>query len=72
MYIHLSLLPSFLLCVYTQMCVCVCVYVCVCVCVWRSRLGCQVIITEDMDGMEIQLPDATRNFSVDGHKPAHH
>ena len=32
-----------------------------------SRLGCQVILTEDMDGLTVQLPKATRNFAVDGH-----
>ncbi|KAH0831040.1 2Fe-2S ferredoxin-type domain-containing protein [Lanmaoa asiatica] len=37
-----------------------------------SRLGCQVHITRDMDGMEIRLPSATRNMFVDGKKPTHH
>jgi len=37
-----------------------------------SRLGCQVHITKDMEGMNIQLPSATRNMFVDGHKPTHH
>lgn len=31
-----------------------------------SRLGCQIIISKDMDGMEIEIPPATRNFYVDG------
>ncbi|KII91520.1 hypothetical protein PLICRDRAFT_38287 [Plicaturopsis crispa FD-325 SS-3] len=37
-----------------------------------SRLGCQVIVTPDMDGMEVALPSATRNMFVDGHKSTHH
>ncbi|MES1913286.1 MAG: hypothetical protein MHM6MM_005487 [Cercozoa sp. M6MM] len=37
-----------------------------------SRLGCQVTVTEDMDGARVSLPAATRNFYVDGHKPQPH
>ncbi|KAJ1857443.1 Adrenodoxin-like protein 2, mitochondrial [Coemansia sp. RSA 1822] len=37
-----------------------------------SRLGCQVLLTPEMEGMRIKLPSATRNFYVDGAKPAHH
>ena len=37
-----------------------------------SRLGCQVTITKDMDGMTVRLPNATRNFYVDGHVPQPH
>mmetsp|Transcript_12518 Transcript_12518/g.37634 ORF Transcript_12518/g.37634 Transcript_12518/m.37634 type:complete len:156 (-) Transcript_12518:120-587(-) len=37
-----------------------------------SRLGCQVKITEDMEGMVVTLPAATRNFYVDGHVPQPH
>ncbi|KAF8553466.1 ferredoxin [Imleria badia] len=37
-----------------------------------SRLGCQVYVTRDMDGVEIRLPSATRNMFVDGKKPTHH
>ena len=37
-----------------------------------SRLGCQVIITEDMDGMVVEIPAATRNMYVDGHVPQPH
>jgi ferredoxin len=37
-----------------------------------SRLGCQITITEDMDGLVLQMPKATRNFYVDGHKPRPH
>jgi len=29
-----------------------------------SRLGCQVVVTEELDGMRVQLPAATRNFYV--------
>jgi hypothetical protein len=31
-----------------------------------SRLGCQVKLTREMDGMEATLPSATRNMFVDG------
>jgi 2Fe-2S ferredoxin len=27
-----------------------------------SRLGCQIIITEELDGMRLKLPSATRNI----------
>ena len=37
-----------------------------------SRLGCQVSVTEEMDGEEVHLPSATRNFYVDGHVPQPH
>jgi len=30
-----------------------------------SRLGCQVKLSEDLEGMEVQLPAATRNMMVD-------
>ena len=30
-----------------------------------SRLGCQIIITDDLDGLEVTLPTATRNMMVD-------
>lgn len=29
-----------------------------------SRLGCQIIITEELDGLTLRLPSATRNMSV--------
>ena len=29
-----------------------------------SRLGCQIILTKEMDGMRIKLPSATRNISM--------
>lgn len=38
----------------------------------NSRLGCQIILRKELDGMEISLPLATRNFYVDGHKPKPH
>ena len=31
-----------------------------------SRLGCQVNLTKEMDGMRCRLPAATRNMFVDG------
>ena len=37
-----------------------------------SRLGCQITVTEDMDGILLEMPKATRNFYVDGHKPKPH
>ena len=30
-----------------------------------SRLGCQIIMSPDLDGLEIELPAATRNMMVD-------
>lgn len=38
----------------------------------NSRLGCQITLTKELDGLEITLPAATRNFYVDGHKPKPH
>lgn len=29
-----------------------------------SRLGCQIIMTEDLDGLKLRLPSATRNISL--------
>lgn len=37
-----------------------------------SRLGCQVQLTKDLDGMTITLPAATRNMFVDGASPTWH
>ncbi|CED82838.1 ferredoxin [Phaffia rhodozyma] len=37
-----------------------------------SRLGCQVIVTKEMDGISVSLPSATRNMFVDGAKPTKH
>ncbi|WFD02196.1 mitochondrial matrix iron-sulfur protein [Malassezia obtusa] len=36
-----------------------------------SRLGCQVKVSRDFDGISVQLPSATRNMYVDGAKPGH-
>ena len=30
-----------------------------------SRLGCQIKMTEELDGLEVSLPAATRNMMVD-------
>ena len=30
-----------------------------------SRLGCQIIMTEELDGLTVKLPAATRNMRVD-------
>ncbi|XP_037811731.1 adrenodoxin-like protein 1, mitochondrial [Lucilia sericata] len=38
----------------------------------NSRLGCQIILTKELDGIELTLPKATRNFYVDGHTPKPH
>ena len=37
-----------------------------------SRLGCQVYVTKEMDGMTVTIPSASRNFYVDGHVPKPH
>lgn len=37
-----------------------------------SRLGCQVHVKKWMQGETFQIPLATRNFAVDGHKPKPH
>ncbi len=29
-----------------------------------SRLGCQITITEDLDGLKVKLPHATRNVNI--------
>ncbi|XP_051939680.1 ferredoxin-2, mitochondrial [Hippocampus zosterae] len=38
----------------------------------NSRLGCQIILTPELEGMEVTLPKVTRNFYVDGHVPKPH
>uniref|UniRef100_A0A182QMT9 2Fe-2S ferredoxin-type domain-containing protein n=1 Tax=Anopheles farauti TaxID=69004 RepID=A0A182QMT9_9DIPT len=38
----------------------------------NSRLGCQILLQKELEGMRLQLPQATRNFYVDGHKPKPH
>jgi 2Fe-2S ferredoxin len=30
-----------------------------------SRLGCQIRITEELDGLTVQLPSATRNMMLE-------
>ena len=30
-----------------------------------SRLGCQIVITEELDGLEVSLPRETRNMLLD-------
>ena len=37
-----------------------------------SRLGCQIIASEDLDGIRVALPKATRNMAVDGFVPKPH
>jgi len=37
-----------------------------------SRLGCQIILAKELDGMVIKLPAYARNFYVDGHVPEPH
>mmetsp|Transcript_1368 Transcript_1368/g.1946 ORF Transcript_1368/g.1946 Transcript_1368/m.1946 type:complete len:183 (-) Transcript_1368:26-574(-) len=37
-----------------------------------SRLACQIKVTPDIAGQEIRVPNATRNFYVDGHVPKPH
>ncbi|KAM8960935.1 ferredoxin-2, mitochondrial [Pelodytes ibericus] len=38
----------------------------------NSRLGCQIIITPELNGAVFTLPKITRNFYVDGHVPKPH
>lgn len=33
----------------------------------RSRLGCQIIASPELDGIRLAIPAATRNFAVDGY-----
>ena len=37
-----------------------------------SRLGCQVLLGDALEGARVQLPKATRNMYVDGHVPKPH
>lgn len=37
-----------------------------------SRLGCQVIVDERLEGALVQIPEATVNLYVDGHVPKPH
>lgn len=38
----------------------------------NSRLGCQIILNKDLEGIRVTLPKITRNFYVDGHVPQPH
>ncbi|XP_039106903.1 ferredoxin-2, mitochondrial [Hyaena hyaena] len=38
----------------------------------NSRLGCQIVLTPELEGAEFRLPKITRNFYVDGHVPKPH
>ncbi|XP_060916455.1 ferredoxin-2, mitochondrial [Labrus mixtus] len=38
----------------------------------NSRLGCQIFLTPELDGMVLTMPKVTRNFYVDGHVPKPH
>ena len=38
----------------------------------NSRLGCQILLHKELEGMEIEVPSVTRNFYVDGHVPEPH
>lgn len=38
----------------------------------NSRLGCQLHLQHELDGMVVTIPSATRNFYVDGAKPHSH
>ena len=37
-----------------------------------SRLGCQIILKKELDGMHVTLPPYSRNYYVDGHVPEPH
>ena len=37
-----------------------------------SRLGCQIKMTKELDGISVNIPRYTRNLYVDGHIPHHH
>ena len=34
---------------------------------FRSRLGCQIIASPELNGIRLAIPTATRNFAVDGY-----
>lgn len=38
----------------------------------NSRLGCQIILTKELEGFRLEIPKVTRNFYVDGHVPEPH
>lgn len=33
---------------------------------YSSRLGCQIEMNKDLDGITVRIPSATRNLRVDG------
>lgn len=37
-----------------------------------SRLGCQVEVSDLLEGKVVEIPNATRNMAVDGYKPPIH
>ena len=37
-----------------------------------SRLGCQIVLSKELSGMEVTLPAYSRNYYVDGHVPEPH
>ena len=37
-----------------------------------SRLGCQIILSKELEGMTVTLPAFSKNFYVDGHVPEPH
>lgn len=37
-----------------------------------SRLGCQIVLSKDLEGMTVKLPAFSKNFYVDGHIPQPH
>ena len=39
---------------------------------FRSRLGCQVVASPDLDGIRLKLPAATVHFKVDGYVSKSH
>ncbi|KRY88187.1 Adrenodoxin-like protein, mitochondrial [Trichinella pseudospiralis] len=38
----------------------------------NSRLGCQVILSKELDGLIVSIPPISRNFYVDGYNPTMH
>ena len=38
----------------------------------NSRLGCQIMINQELSDIRLRLPRATANFYVDGHVPQPH
>ena len=37
-----------------------------------SRLGCQIILSKELEGLEVTLPAYSKNMYVDGHVPEPH